>query len=291
MLSLPSPAKINLFLAITGRRSDGYHDLVSVAAPLSWGDTLCVEERAGAFTLECDAEGIPTDDSNLVLRAARAYAAETGWMGGGRFVLTKRIPAGAGLGGASSNAVAALRGLNQVAGNLLDEAALSRLASTIGSDCALFFPGKPVVMRGRGERVELLAEGAAARLRGRRILVFKPSFAISTPWAYARLAEDPSNYLPAGKAEERLAAWVSSAQGEAGSLLFNSMEKAAFSKFPSLPLLLESVRQRFGVAAGMSGSGSACFAFPAEGEDPGPIAEAMRNAWGPSSLFVDTRIS
>ncbi|HEY1764023.1 MAG TPA: 4-(cytidine 5'-diphospho)-2-C-methyl-D-erythritol kinase [Opitutaceae bacterium] len=290
-LSLPSPAKVNLFLAITGRRPDGYHDLVSVAAPLDWGDTLTVEERGGSFTIDCDVRGIPTDESNLVIKAAKAFAAETGWKGGARFGLTKRIPAGAGLGGASSNAVAALRALNGLAGKPLEDTALARLASGIGSDCALFFPGQPVVMRGRGERVELLAGPAADRLRGTRIVVFKPAFAISTTWAYARLAENPSNYLAAVEAEDRLAAWAAPAGGDAGRLLFNSMEKPAFAKFPALPLLLATVRERFGVAAGMSGSGSACFALPADGVNSDPIAEAVREAWGPSALFVDTRIA
>jgi 4-diphosphocytidyl-2-C-methyl-D-erythritol kinase len=290
-LSLPAPAKINLFLAITGRRSDGFHDLLSVAAPLAWGDTIALEERDGPVAIECEAAGIPTDDSNLVAKAARAFAAETGWRKGVRFVLSKRIPAGAGLGGASSDAVSALRGLNTLAGNPLDDAALARLASGIGSDCALFISGRPVVMRGRGERIELLAAPAARRLEGRRILVFKPAFAISTPWAYAKLAEDPSNYLPAPEAEGRLGAWLGRSGDDASSLLFNSMEGPAFDKFPALPLLLALVRDRFGMAAGMSGSGSACFALPGEGVDVAPLAAAVHRAWGSSALFVDTRIA
>jgi 4-diphosphocytidyl-2-C-methyl-D-erythritol kinase len=290
-VDLSAPAKINLFLAITGRRPDGFHDLISVAAPLAWGDAILVEPQTAGFSVECDVEGIPTDGTNLVAKAAKAFAAETGWSGGARFRLVKRIPAGAGLGGASSDAVSALRALNQLAGGPLDDAGFSRLASAIGSDCALFLPGGPVVMRGRGERVEPMAAAAARRLRGRRILVFKPGFAIATPWAYARLAENPANYASARDSEARLASWIGQDGAPPGALLFNSMERPAFEKFPALPIVLESVRRRFGVAAAMSGSGSACFALLPDDADAAPISATIRQAWGPSALIVDTRIA
>src|SRR5581483_6186978 len=112
------PAKLNLYLAVTGRRADGFHDLVSVVVKLDFGDTLTVEPsgRAGRFELVCDDSTLPIDDTNLVLKAARAFAAAARWTGGVRFALTKRIPVGAGLGGGSSDAAAALRALNQLAG-------------------------------------------------------------------------------------------------------------------------------------------------------------------------------
>ena len=186
-VSLFSPAKLNLFLAVTGRRADGFHDLVSVAAPLDFGDQLEARSRergAGSqFTLTCDQPEVPVDGGNLVLKAAAAFVAATGWQGGVDFTLTKRIPVGAGLGGGSSNAVAALRALNQLSGGALAGEKLAAVAASLGSDCALFLHNAPVVMRGRGERIEALPASAAARLRGRRVLLFKPSFGISTPWA------------------------------------------------------------------------------------------------------------
>jgi 4-diphosphocytidyl-2-C-methyl-D-erythritol kinase len=125
-LILFSPAKINLFLAITGRRADGFHDLVSVVAPLDFGDHLELRPAAaGTFVLECDEPAVPLGEENLILRAAREFVAGTGWRGGARFRLRKRIPIGAGLGGGSSNAVAALRGLNQLSGGALDPAGVA----------------------------------------------------------------------------------------------------------------------------------------------------------------------
>ena len=302
-VSVFSPAKINLFLAVTGRRADGFHDLVSVAATLDFGDELVAEagerrtedggqrtedgrQRTGEgtqFTLECDRAEVPVDGSNLVLKAAAAFAAATGWRQPVHFRLTKRIPVGAGLGGGSSNAVAALRALNQLAGGLLGEARLAEVAATLGSDCVLFLQNAPVVMRGRGERVEVLPTGATARLRGRRVLVFKPAFGISTPWAYGRMIARGTDYLPTTAAEARLARWVGGT-APAEELLFNNMEPAAFEKYGALPLLLEKLRREFGVVAAMSGSGSACYVLPRE-PDATALVAMIRECWG-AEIFV-----
>ena len=292
-----APAKLNLFLAITGRRTDGFHDLVSVAATLDFGDTLRAERReaagaAGDFRLQCDDAAVPTDESNLVLKAARAFATATGWSGGGvDFHLTKCVPMGAGLGGGSSDAVAALRALNALAGTRLGRDELATIAAGLGSDCALFLHDGPVVMRGRGERIEALPAGASARLRGRRVVVFKPGFGIATPWAYARMASNaPGSYLPAEEAEARLAAWIDGS-GAAEELLFNNMETAAVEKFVALPTLLMQLREEFGLAARMSGSGSACFALLPEAVESPAIGAAVRAAWGPTSFVAEAKLT
>jgi len=290
-----SPAKINLFLAVTGRRRDGYHDLLSVAAPLDFGDELVAEVASpepqvqGQFTIVCDDPAVPVGGDNLVLRAAAAFAGETGWQGAVTFRLTKRIPMGAGLGGGSSNAVAALRALNTLSGAGLAPDALAALAARVGSDGPLFLPGAPVVMRGRGDRVEPLPDAAARRLRGRRVLLFKPAaFGVATAWAYATLASfakaseagaAAGAYLPAAEAERRLAAWVGGADG-AEALLFNSFEPVVFRKFVALPALLERLRDRFGLAVGMSGSGSGCFALMPADAPAAAIIAVIRESWG-----------
>lgn len=292
-VSVFSPAKLNLFLAVTGRRADGFHDLVSVAAPVDFGDEIEARRKAqGAgsrFTLECNNPEVPVDGTNLILKAAEAFALATGWTGGAHFKLTKRIPMGAGLGGGSSNAVAALRALNQLADPRLDEAQLTQLATKLGSDCALFVRNVPVVMRGRGERVEVLPEPAAARLRGRRVLLFKPSFGISTPWAYGRMVARGSDYLPMAQAEARLAAWLGGG-APAEELRFNNMEPAAFGKYAALPLLLERLRQETGLAAAMSGSGSACYALLRDGMVTGQLIERIRASWGAATFVQEARL-
>lgn len=291
-LELPAPAKINLFLAVSGRRADGFHDLLSVAAPLLWGDTLYAEVEGASFSVGCDDPAVPTDGANLVLRAAAAFSEATGWRGGARFRIAKRIPMGAGLGGASSDAVAALVALNRAAGEPLDAAGLSAVASRVGSDCALFLQGAPVVMRGRGERVAALPNEAYRRIRGIRILVFKPAFPIATTQAYAALAQGaPRSYLPAAAAESRLASWIAKPGAPVEELLFNSMEAPAFAKFPAIPVLLELIRYRFGITARMSGSGSACYALLRESADTRPLEAAIREAWGPTAFVAETRIA
>jgi 4-diphosphocytidyl-2-C-methyl-D-erythritol kinase len=307
-----SPAKVNLFLAVTGRRPDGFHDLVSVVSPLAWGDTLHAEPAA-EFSLECDDPSVPVDGTNLVLKAAEAFRAASGWSGGVRFRLEKRIPAGAGLGGGSSNAVAALRALNALAGNPLAPAAMTALAVSLGSDCALFLHHGPVIMRGRGDRLEPVPAAVAGRLRGRRLLLFKPAFGISTPWAYERLAAlaaeqarvgTPAHlramtdrsyaYLPADQAEARLSAWVAGLRIPAEALLYNGMEQVVFAKYLALPALLGRLRADFGLTTGMSGSGSACFALLPENLVPECVEamnDAIESAWGPGAVLGETRLA
>lgn len=288
-LVLHSPAKINLFLAITERRSDGFHNLLSVVSTVAWGDTLNVEPAA-EFSLTCSDPTLPLDGSNLILKAAQAFRKTTGFAGGAAFHLEKRIPVGAGLGGGSSNAAAAMRALNELAGGLLEPEALSQLAAEVGSDCPLFLRGGSVVLRGRGEHVSPLSVKAGDRIRGRPILVFKPGFGISTPWAYGKLAAAaPASYLPPGLAEQKLAQWVERT-APLEDLLFNNMEAPAFDKFPALPALLERLSKKFGLRARMSGSGSACYALLDPGSEILPIRNAIYDAWGKSAFVVQTRL-
>lgn len=295
-VSLTSPAKINLFLAVTGRRADGFHDLLSLAVPVEFGDELHVELTASpGIVLECDDPTLATDESNLVVRAALAFRREVPFDGGARFVLQKRIPQGAGLGGGSSNGASALLALNRLTGMPLTPGKLSLLAGEIGSDCALFLDGGAVVMRGRGERVEPLAERVRMRLNGRRVWIIKPSFGVSTPWAYRMLAaEAPRLYLPAAEAEQRLATWVNAPSTPISCLLYNSFEAVVFRKFVGLPLLLKRLADSFGLVTAMSGSGSACFAFSSDSSDEprrtADIVRVVQEAWGRGALVVETRV-
>jgi 4-diphosphocytidyl-2-C-methyl-D-erythritol kinase len=289
-----APAKINLALSVTGRRPDGFHELVSLVAPLAWGDDLAAEPAAdGQTILECDDLAVPAGPDNLILKAASALREATGWKGGVRFVLRKEVPMGAGLGGGSSDAALALRLLNRRLAEPLPHARLAELAAAIGSDCPLFLEDGPVIMRGRGERIEPLPAPLRARIAGRRILIFKPAFGIATPWAYRELARKaPQAYEPAPTAEARLSRWAADPAADLESILFNSLEAPAFAKFPALPLLLGRLRDRFGLALRMSGSGSACFALLPEQGGPaaGELAAAIREAWGPSAWIRETRI-
>ena len=285
------PAKINLFLAITGRREDGFHALVSLVAPLTWGDDLDVAPSAdGSFSLTCDDAEVPIE-GNLVLTAAHAFGAAVGWRGGARFHLRKRIPMGAGLGGGSSDAATALRALNDLADRPLSRAQLQRIAATVGSDCPLFLEDGPVIMRGRGELIEPLAPAAAQRLVGQRVLVFKPPFSINTAWAYGALAKEaPASYLADPEAEALLQAWLNDSSALPAALGFNSLERPAFAKFFALPVMLAMLQERHGISARMSGSGSACYAFIGDEVDLVAIQKTIREGWGTASVCETANI-
>ncbi len=292
-VTLFSPAKLNLSLAVTGRRPDGFHDLVSVAVTLAWGDTLRARRlgRKGPGELRCEAPGVPTDATNLVLRAAALFATQTGWDEAVGFDLEKRIPAGAGLGGGSGNAVAALDALVQLSGITLPVDVRLDLAARLGSDCPLFCAGQPVIMRGRGERLTPLPPEAAGRLRGRRVLVVKPTFGVETGPAYQALAARPDYYADAAGEEARVASWLTSPAAPAEALLANTFEHVVFPRWPALPALAEILRDRHGLALRLSGSGSACFALLTDNADPTAAIAEVRSAWGDHALVVETRIA
>ncbi|MDR1817324.1 MAG: 4-(cytidine 5'-diphospho)-2-C-methyl-D-erythritol kinase [Puniceicoccales bacterium] len=294
-----APAKINLLLAITGVRSDGFHDLVSIVAPIALGDTLTLETATGngttdaatGDTLSCSAPGVPTDATNLVLRAAALFRdACPAPLPPVRFTLEKRVPHGAGLGGGSSDGAAALNLLNAAAGNALPPAALAQLAARLGSDCPVFLAGAPAVMRGRGERVEPLPQRARDALRGRRLLLFKPAFGVSTADAYRDMrATGGADYAPAAEQEARIAAWLAAPESTPPPL-FNNMERAVFRRHPALPALLERLAAAFNLAPRMSGSGSACFALLPENFDAAPAVALIREAWGDTAFVRETTL-
>jgi 4-diphosphocytidyl-2-C-methyl-D-erythritol kinase len=294
---IASPAKINLSLAIIGRRPDGFHDLISVVAPLAFGDELRAEltpagvsEDEGT-TLHCDQAGMPLDGTNLVLRAAEAFAAATGWRRAVRFTLIKRIPIGAGLGGGSSNAVAALRAMETLSGHRLSGDERLALAADLGSDCPLFLHEGPLVMRGRGEHIAPMPGTVAGRLRGRRVLVFKPAFGVATAWAFQALAARPEWYVSAAATEAALEAWMADAASTPDQLPANTLERPVFAKWPALPVMLAWLRERHGLTARMSGSGSACFAWLSNDADIPAITATIREGWGPAAFVQATEVA
>jgi 4-diphosphocytidyl-2-C-methyl-D-erythritol kinase len=152
-LVVPAPAKVNLFLHVTGRRSDGYHTLESLFVLVDFADTLALSVRDdGAIRRTNDVPGVPPD-GDLALRAARALKDETGTPHGVDIEVEKRIPQGAGLGGGSSDAASVLLALNRLWRLGLPRARLARIAATLGADVPFFVGGGNAVARGIGERL------------------------------------------------------------------------------------------------------------------------------------------
>ncbi len=257
-----SPAKVNLMLAITGVRDDGFHNLVSIVSPIKFGDELGVElvPNATCDSLDCNMEGVPRDESNLVMKAARLFRETTGKDVFFKFDLVKKVPHGAGLGGGSSNGAVALKAMNELCDNLLSLKKLEELAAILGSDCPLFLTGTPVVMRGRGELVYPLFGDAQDYISRLKLFIFKPDFSINTGWAYSQMKANPSDYIDPDEAESLISLWLEN-PSITGLPLVNNMQIEAFKKYPALELVVEGVREKFQIPAMMSGSGSACFAI------------------------------
>lgn len=243
-------------LAITGVRPDGFHNLVSLVAPTRFGDELFVEE-AGEDSITCNLDGVPCDESNLVMKAAAIFRRVTMINRFFKFNLIKKVPHGAGLGGGSSNGVVALLALNKICGEPLSMGELERISATLGSDCPLFLKSKPIVMRGRGEELSDLPKKACDILSSLKLLIFKPNFSINTALAYKRMKELKTIYIPEEEAEKNLSYWLENPTTDLP--LINNMQIPAFEKFPALEAILNFIRKEYNLPCLMSGSGSACF--------------------------------
>lgn len=285
-----SPAKVNLMLSIHGRRPDGFHELTSLMVALKFGDTLTVGIRnANEDVLRCSDPAVPSGPENLVLKAASVFRARLKKAVYFEFHLEKRIPMGAGLGGGSGNAVAALKGMNQLLGEPLNKETLHEIAAELGSDCPFFIDAKPAWIYGRGERIEPLDASLCEQLQGMPLVLFKPNFAVNTAWAFQRLAANaPESYRPEPVDTKGLEDSIQA--GVFNTLLYNSFEATVGKKYVALPTLLDQLRAA-GVACMMSGSGSSCFALPESGSvDLKQIKEMIVDGWGEGVFWVETSI-
>jgi 4-diphosphocytidyl-2-C-methyl-D-erythritol kinase len=285
-------AKLNLSLAVLDRRPDGFHEIESLMVPVSLADTVVVRattepdirlgvqfggQLAGAGRIL--ARDVPTDDRNLVVRAARALAEEAGIDRGLSIQLVKHIPSGAGLGGGSSDAAAVLRAA-AVAWEL-DWSAdrLAGIGARIGSDVPWFFAGGPAIARGRGEVIDPVPS-----LPPLFAVIACPATGLSTAAVYAACTPDPAHRGDA----DRLAA-VLARGGFAGALprLFNALEPPARRLCPDIDRLLADLRRAGAVHSRLTGSGSACFALTRTAAEARGIAARLAAVQGSSGQFGD----
>jgi len=270
-MRLVAPAKINLFLRILRRRRDGYHEIETCFQKITLCDEVFVE-RATDITLEVEGEA-PPGRENLCFRAAEGFLNRAAVEAGVFIRLRKRIPPGTGLGGASSDAAAVLRGLARLYPGHLSREDLFRLARELGADVPFFLSEHSTAL-GRGIGDELTPWSA----RPAWYVVAVPPFRISTAWAYRNLRltkeKTPLNYGPENFSPEKD--------------LSNDFRELVFARHPELRGLEEEMKKVQARGVGLSGSGSALFAiFEAEGEARG-AAEALRNRFPEYRFFVAT---
>lgn len=198
-LTLPAPAKLNLFLHITGRREDGYHNLQTVFQLLDFGDELSFSVRASdpKITLTPEIEGLPHDD-NLVVKAAKLLQAHSKTALGANIELTKHLPMGGGIGGGSSNAATTLLALNKLWQTNLDLDALAELGRQLGADVPVFIRGNSAWAEGVGEELQPI------ELPEKWYLVLTPNCHVSTAEVFSHkdLTRDTSSITVAAFLEQ-----------------------------------------------------------------------------------------
>ncbi len=251
-VTLPCPAKLNLFLRVLAREADGFHGIETLFCRLTLGDTLHAWRTEAGLSLAVEGADLGEPSENLAWRAARMVLDATGNRFGVAMRLVKEIPVAAGLGGGSSDAAAALLGVNQLAGNAVPRAELLLMAHRLGADVPFFVSGAPLAVAwGHGQRMLRLPG-----LPSHPVLLVVPSIAIVTADAY-RWIDDA---MPAGgRGGVAMDLDVLDNWSDVARLAGNDFESAVFGRYPDLRKTFEALARTHPLLCRMSGSGSTLF--------------------------------
>lgn len=260
-LLILSPAKINLFLQVTGRRPDGYHNLFSLMCRVSLCDEIRLSPSAGPITLWCSDPSLPGDETNLAFRAATSLLAAVGRSEGCDIRLVKRIPTAAGLGGGSSNAASVLLGLNHLLGEPLPRQELMRIGSRLGADVPFFIFQSPALASGIGDELE-----AFPGLPPWHVLIVCPPFHVSTRMVYQNLKLQLTN-----QQKQPTRAHLNKKVFNPSFRLHNDLETVTLALYPELVRIKDLLKFQGAIGALMSGSGPSIFGLFTE-------ADALRRA-------------
>jgi 4-diphosphocytidyl-2-C-methyl-D-erythritol kinase len=275
-----APAKINLYLRVTGRRADGYHELDSVFVPVSVCDRVRLEIRPAAppaVALRCDSAVLPSDSRNLAVRAALAFMAEFGMNAEVMIHLHKEIPIGAGLGGGSSDAGAVLR-MMAALGGVTDHARLTAVALTLGADVPFFLAPAPARVGGIGERITPLQGFPPFAL-----LIAVPPVQVPTAAVFRDLV--PGQWSgPASDADVRAIL-----EGRiTPEIAVNDLAKVAMVKWPVIAELKTAMENAGAGAAAMTGSGSGVFGIFATSSAATHAAAELQRVAPATRIFTAT---
>jgi 4-diphosphocytidyl-2-C-methyl-D-erythritol kinase len=267
-LVLWAPAKVNLYLEVLAKRTDGYHEIATLMVAVSLYDALRFkEETSGEVRLYCDQPDLSAGPENLVLRAARLLQQRSDTQRGAVIHLAKRIPLAAGLAGGSSDAAATLMGLNRVWRLGLNDAELAALGAELGSDVPFFFSPPAAWCTGRGEQVTSVALG-----RPLWFVLVCPPFGLATAEVYRSVAipERPQT------GTEIRAAVASGNVEVIGVRLHNRLQPAAEQLRPELAAYLARLMALGPAGLLMSGSGSSLFALCRDQREALRVARGFR---------------
>ena len=254
-LRVCAPAKINLHLEVLRLRGDGYHEVRTILQSIALADTLTVTERPGPFTVRSRTASMPSDRDNLVWTAGAALWSALGRRGepsGVAVAVRKVVPAGAGLGGASSDAASALRALGRLWAPRAPARLLREVAAAIGSDVPFFLEGGTVLAAGRGERLRRLAPAGPAA-----VVIASPEFGVSTPDAYRWWDEDATVRRSPDRHSASASAGLPRGWRSRPDRLWNDLEAPVSQRHPAIAEMVLRLRASGAVHAAMTGSGSA----------------------------------
>ncbi|MCJ7686235.1 MAG: 4-(cytidine 5'-diphospho)-2-C-methyl-D-erythritol kinase [Desulfobacteraceae bacterium] len=254
-----APAKLNVRLKITGRRPDGYHNLVSIMAPVSLYDRIELQITSrNLITISCAGFSVPADKENLACRAAQAFFAHTGIEHGLSIKLTKNIPVAAGLGGGSSDAACVLKALNQIWSYPLSVRELAELTLGLGADVPFFLTGKPCIVRGIGEILDPIEKWPKLWY-----IIVTPPIRVSTAWVYGNLDWSPLGSI--GELEltkDEYQFIIANLKKKAlviDRILENDLERVTASHFPAIEDIKRALMDSGANGVLMSGSGPSVF--------------------------------
>ena len=303
-VSVRSFAKINLGLRIGARREDGFHELLTVYQTIGLHDLIRISVRRGSgIEIRCDDQRVPRDESNTCYRIVEKAVSALGARGRVVIEIEKRLPVQGGLGGASSNAGAAMLGLERVLKKQLTGEQRLRIAAEVGSDVPLFLIGGTVLGLGRGEQVYPLED-----LPPMACIVVMPEIGVSTPKAFAewdRKLTAPHASDRMGELGRGLSAWLSESYSGAPRVrgrrenpllelvragIKNDFEEVVFPEYPELSEGKKALERASAKYASLSGSGSALYGLFASDAEARAAAEKLRKrGWIAQATATITR--
>ena len=265
-MKILSPAKINLFLQVTGKRADGYHDLFSLMCCVSLCDTIQLQFGGKAIEIDSTHPQIPLDETNLTHKAAALFFKNLDTDSGVKITIEKSIPVAAGLGGGSSNAASVLQGLNRYYDFPFSRNQLMSMGLSLGADVPFFLFEKPALASGIGEKLEEYPD-----LTPYHVILIYPGFGVST----AEVFQNLNLRLTKCKKKIKKSSFRKIAY-DVSRHLCNDLEAVTASRYPVISSLKNQLLEQGALGALMSGSGPTVFGLFSEQDK----AEAAMQVFG-----------
>ena len=281
VIELKASAKINLYLAVKGKRADGYHEIESLMQKIDLADRIQLRIGGQGIRLTCVGADLPTDKGNLVFRAADAFLRKTGGSGVD-ITLEKKIPVAAGLGGGSSDAAAVLRGLNRLFATELPDEELLALAKPLGADVPFFMYDWPAAWAtGIGEELT-----PAAPLANCHLVLVNPGISVSTGWVYKNFALTSgcnTFILARGRqSSDSRSHWRPKMPED----LYNDLEAVTISHYPEIEQIKNELRHDGAVGVLMSGSGPTVFGIFTDPDRAGRSVTRFGKVYGDKVFYT-----